>query len=209
VALRKSILDPADPSVVVARWRRGLPELNEGNLTVRPVRVSDASSLTAQLSDRSVWRYTAPCPPTVEAMTRFIQWADVERRRGKFACFGIIPAGSKHAVGVIQVWPVERDFSTAKWGFALGRSFWGSGLLVRAARLVLDVVFNEVGVYRLEARVVDVNRQGNRVLEKLGARRDGILRGAFHDGPVVRNHVMWSILATDVWTSGRRTRDGR
>jgi RimJ/RimL family protein N-acetyltransferase len=68
--------------------------------------------------------------------------------------------------------------------------------------LVLGAVFSQLGVYRLEARVVDINERGNRIFEKLGATRDGVLRGGFRDGLVVRDHVMWSILAPE-WQAQR------
>jgi ribosomal-protein-alanine N-acetyltransferase len=197
VALRKSLADPADTALVHGDWRRGLPELTDGSITLREPRSHDAASLVVHLNDRRVCRFIEPCPSTTAGFARFIRWTHTERRRGKLACFGIIPAGATRAVGVIQVWPIERDFSTAEWGFALGRSFWGSGLFTAGARLVLDAVFSQLGVYRLEARAVDINRRGNRILEKLGAKRDGVLRGAFHDGAIVRDHVMWSILAPE------------
>jgi ribosomal-protein-alanine N-acetyltransferase len=176
---------------------------------VRQLCVDDAPSLVAHLNDARVSRYIAPCPSTAARCARFVRWTHAERRRGRLACFGIVPAGGEGAVGVIQVWPIERDFSTAEWGFALGKSFWGTGLFVRAARLVLDAVFFELGVYRLEARVVDTNKRGSRVLEKLGATPDGVLRGGFHDGVAIRDHVMWSILAPEWRLEKLRTeRDG-
>jgi len=205
VALRKLIADPADPALVRADWRGGLPELTDGSITLRELRAHDAASLVTHLSDPHVCRFIEPCPSTTTGFARFIRWTHAERRRGKLACFGIIPAGATRAVGVIQVWPIERDFSTAEWGFALGRSYWGCGLFIGGARLALDALFSQVGVYRLEARAVDINRQGTRALEKLGAKRDGVLRGAFHDGAIVRDHVMWSILAPE-WQMWRARR---
>jgi len=178
-------------------WRRGQPELTDGTVIVRELRARDAASLAAHLNNARVLRYIAPCPSDTEGFRRFVRWTRAERRRGGLACFGIVPAGEAAAVGVIQVWPVERDFSTAEWGFALGDAFWNTGLFMRAARLVLDAVFSELGVYRLEARAVDINLRGNRVFEKLGAKRDGVLRGGFRDGAIVRDHVMWSILAPE------------
>lgn len=202
MALRKPIADPFDPVSARADWRRGLPELSDGSLRLREVRTADAGSLVAHLNDARVWRYIAPCPSTIGGFVRFIRWARVERRGGRLACFGIIPPGASCAVGVIQVWPIERDFSTAEWGFVLGEGFWGRGLFTASARLALDAVFTHLGVYRLEARAVDLNQRGNRALERLGARRDGVLRGAFHDGQVVRDHVMWSILEPE-WRAQR------
>ena len=134
MALRKSIADPSDAASARTDWRGGLPTLRDGSVTLRQLRIDDAPSLVAHLNDARVWRYIAPCPSTAASFARFIRWTHAERRRGKLACFGIVPAGETSAVGVIQVWPIERDFSTAEWGFALGESFWGSGLFERGAR---------------------------------------------------------------------------
>ncbi len=202
MALRKSIAEPSNVAPAGTDWRGGLPRLRGRSVSVRELRIDDAPSLVAHLNDARVCSYIAPCPSTAAGFARFIRWTHAERRRGKLACFGIVPAGGTCAVGVVQVWPIERDFSTAEWGFALGESFWGSGLFVSVAGLVLDVVFSQLGVYRLEARVVDINERGNRIFAKLGATRDGVLRGGFRDGFVVRDHVMWSILAPE-WQAQR------
>jgi RimJ/RimL family protein N-acetyltransferase len=207
VALRKSIAEPCDLAPASSDWQRGLPEVGDGTVTLRELAASDASSLVAHLNHAPVLRYIAPCPSTAAGFCRFIRWAHTQRRRGALACYGIVPAGETRAVGVIEVWPLERDFSTAEWGFALGESFWGRGLFVRSAQLALDVVFSRLGVYRLEARAVDINRRGNRVLEKLSATREGVLRGGFHDGAMVRDHVMWSILAPEWRTLRGQARD--
>jgi [ribosomal protein S5]-alanine N-acetyltransferase len=178
-------------------WRRGLPVLTDGTVTLRELRSGDATSLVAHLNDRRVCRYIAPCPSTTADFRQFIRWTQAERRRGALACYGVVPDGITRPVGVIQVWRVERDFSTAEWGFAIGESFWGTGLFQRGAGLMLDLTFSQLGVYRLEARSVDSNGRGNRVLEKLGAKREGVLRGGFHDGDGARDQVMWSILAPE------------
>jgi RimJ/RimL family protein N-acetyltransferase len=207
VALRKSITEPAESAPLAADWKRGLPELGDDAVTLRELRAGDAGFLVAHLNDPRVVRYIAPCPTTPAGFVRFIGWARGERRRGTLVCYGIVPRGGTGPVGVIQLWPIERGFSTAEWGFVLGRSFWGTGLFGRAATLVLDDVFPRLGMNRLEARAVDVNRRGNRALKKLGAKREGLMRGSFRDGAVVRGHVMWSILANEWQASKHRVRD--
>ncbi len=52
-------------------------------------------------------------------------------------------------------------------------------------------------VLRLETRAVEANGRGNGVVRKLGATREGVLRGGFKNGDAVSNHVMWSILAPE------------
>jgi RimJ/RimL family protein N-acetyltransferase len=197
VALRKTLVDPLRPAPVRTDWRHGLVALSDDLVTLREVRTADARSLAEHLYDPDLLRYIAPCPSTAAGFRRFIQWAHAERRRRSLACYGIVPKGYATAVGVIQVWAIERDFSTAEWGFVVGKAFGGTGLFTRAARLLLDEVFTNLGVHRLEARAVDANVAGTRALERLGARREGILRGGFHDGHAVHDHVMWSILAPE------------
>ena len=199
MALRKTLIDPSAPGTA---WRRGLPALGDGVVTLREVRSGDARSLAEHLFRPAVLRFVAPCPDTAAGFRRFIRWARAERRRGTLACYGIVPRGHTHAIGVIQMWPIERDFSTAEWGFVLGEDFWGKGIFGRAARLAVDAAFSRFGVYRLEARAVDANARGNRALAALGATREGSLRGAFHDKGIARAHVMWSILAPE-WRARR------
>jgi RimJ/RimL family protein N-acetyltransferase len=178
-------------------WRRGLPELGDGTVVLRELRLRDAQALVDHLHHSAVMKYIAPCPSTVEGFRRFIRWTHTERRNGRHVCYGIIPPGQTTPVGIVQIWPIERDFSTAEWGFALGESYWGTGLFVRGARLFIDMVFGTLGVFRLEARAVEENPRGNGVLRKLGAAAEGVLRGGFREGDVVRNYVMWSILESE------------
>src|SRR5262249_48823843 len=176
-------------------WWRALPELRDAEVMLREVRSDDAPSLLAHLNQPPVLRYVAPCPATIAGFQHFIRWARRERRRGMLACFGLVPNGEKRAVGVLQVWPIERDFSTAEWGFGVGEAYWGGGLCERAARVLLDALFADLPVRRLEARAVDVNVRGNRVLAKLGHVREGVLRSGYRCGSVTHDHVMWSLLA--------------
>ena len=184
-----------------ADWRRRLPVLANAQVTLRALRETDAASLLAHLSTSPVQRYIAPCPDSVEGLRRFVRWTRAERRRGLHVCYGIVPRGRAKPVGIIQLWAIERDFSTAEWGFALSDRYWGSGLFASAARLLLDFAFGMLGVQRLEARAVDADDHGNGSLRKLGATREGVLREGFRSGDQVRDYVMWSILA-DEW---RRT----
>ena len=185
------------PAERVREWRRGLPDLTDGTVRLRELRSADAPSLLAHLNNPRVLEFIAQCPSTVEGFQRFIRWTRAERRRGQHACYGIIPPGHATAAGIIQIWWLERDFSTAEWGFALGDSFWGRGVFTRCARLFLAAAFGPMGVARLEARAVDTNYRGHAVLRKLGAIPEGLLSDGFRKGDVVRDHVMWSILARE------------
>ena len=85
-----------------------------------------------------------------------------------------MPVGFEHAVGLIQVRALDPQFGLGEWGFALGSQFWGTGVFVAATRLVLEYVFTQMPVFRLEARAVVQNGRGNGALRKVGAKLEAM-----------------------------------
>ena len=190
------------------QWRRQLPELVSSRVRLRELRLTDAPSLTETLGSPTVGRYLSCSPASIVETEEFIAWTRRARMAGRYICFGVIPPGADSAVGVFQLWPLEPSFRTAEWGFALGHRFWGSGLFVAGARLVMGFVFDTLEVQRLEARVAVDNNRGNGALKKLGAVPEGVLRKCFLTDGAYRDHVMWSILATD-WRAANNDSTGR
>ena len=190
---------PHVPAVVtdIADWRQSIPVLTGKKLTLRELRVDDAPTLFSMLSTHETARFISPPPTTVDGFQRFVEWAIRERERGSYICFAIVPEGMTSAVGLFQVRALEPGFGTAEWGFALGSPYWGSGLFLEGARLVLDFVFDAVGVHRLEARASIANGRGNGALRKLGAAQEGILRRSFLRNGEYHDQVLWSVLKED------------
>ena len=178
-------------------WRATLPVLQATGVTLRELRLSDAASLLAFLTTEEVSRFISPPPTTIAGFERFIEWTQRERAAGKFICFGIVPSGLNQAVGVFQVRQLNASFAIAEWGFAMGSSFWGSGLFVESARTVIAFMFDTIGSQRLEARSSVQNGRGNGALQKLGATREGVLRRAFLRNGVYHDQILWSIVASD------------
>ena len=178
-------------------WRKTLPVLAGTGFTLRELRLSDAPSLLALLTTEEVSRFISPPPTTVDGFERFILWTQRERAAGNYVCFGIVPEGADGAIGIFQLRQLEPGFATAEWGFALGSSFWGTGLFTAGAKLVADFAFDRVGVHRLEARAAVLNGRGNGALKKIGANRECVLRKSFLRNGEYLDQVLWTILADD------------
>ena len=201
--------DTTSTQGVTSDWQAGLPRLASDGVTLREVRVSDAPALFSLLTTDEVARFISPPPTSVAGFERFVEWAQRERSAGRYICFGIVPAGYQTAVGIIQVRQTDSDsFMVAEWGFAIGSSFWGTGLFQQAAALVLRFTFEVLGVHRLEARAVVVNGRGNGALRKIGAVQEGILRRSFLRREEFMDQLLWSILAED-WQRAKAARGPR
>lgn len=133
----------------------------------------------------------------MDGFERFIAWALQERSAGRYICFGVVPEGMDTAVGIFQIRQLDPDFGTAEWGFALGRTLWGTGVFLAAARLTVDFAFDTLGVHRLEARAAVANGRGNGALAKIGAVKEGVLRRSFLRNGEYYDQALWSIVRDD------------
>ena len=189
-------------ATVTSDWKQALPVLTGSMVTLRELRISDATSLLAMLSTEEVARFISPPPTTVEGFERFIAWTQRERAAGNYACFAVVPHGMDTAVGIFQVRQLEPGFSTAEWGFALGSAFWGTGMFMDGARMVIDFAFETIHTHRLEARAAILNGRGNGALRKIGAMQEGILRKSFLRNGEYLDQALWTILDED-WRTQR------
>jgi len=184
-------------TVTTSDWKAGLPVMAGTSFSLRELRLEDAASLLAMLTTEEVSRFISPPPTTVEGFERFILWAQREREAGNYACFAVVPAGMDTAIGIFQLRSLEPGFASAEWGFALGSQYWGTGVFVEGARLVLDFAFDVIGARRLEARAAVANGRGNGALRKLGAVQEGVLRRSFLRHGEYHDQVLWGILSED------------
>jgi ribosomal-protein-alanine N-acetyltransferase len=180
----------------------GLPVIEGQHVILRGMRASDASSLCELLTAPEVCRFITQPPGTPEGFERFIVRSN--RQAGRYACFAVTLKGSDVAIGMFQIRELEPGFRTAEWGFALGSSFWGTGVFEEAARLVLEFVFETLKVHRLEARAAVRNGRGGRALQKLGAVQEGVLRKAFQRDGQYLDQVLYAIVEDD-WRVSRET----
>ena len=180
-----------------ADWTARVPDLANDVVTLREVRRSDAPSLFSMLTTPEVRRYMSAPPSDVAGFERFIEWAQNERREGRYICFAVVPRGYDVAIGICQVRQIDPRFESGEWGAALGSQFWGTGIFAAAADLLFDFLFDQVGVHRLEARAAVQNGRANGAARKVGSVPEGLARQALKCDGRYHDQLMWSLLAED------------
>lgn len=83
-------------------------------------------------------------------------------------------------------------------GYWLDSAAEGRGVVTRTCAVLLDYLFGELGLHRVEIRCATANTRSCAVPERLGFTREGILRQAEWAGDRYNDLVVWSILA-DEW----------
>ena len=72
---------------------------------------------------------------------------------------------------------------------------WGRGLVAEAARALVDHGFQQLALHRIRARCLPENPASARVLEKLGFRREGLLRQNLRIHGEWRDSQLYAMLA--------------
>jgi len=189
-------------------WRAGLPALSGSMVTLRELRASDANDLFAALGTAEVTRLISPPPPTADGFEKFIAWTIRQREAGKSLAFGVCLKGTDTVIGLFQVRSLTSSFDVAEWGFAVGSDYWGTGIFMDGAQLVLDFAFDVLGVRRMEAKAAVKNGRGNGALAKLGAVQEAVLRRSFLRNGVYMDQAYWAIFAA-TWREIRSARRAR
>ena len=171
-------------------------DIRDGELWLRPLLAADACALF-RLIDGERSRLGRWLPWVEETRTerdsaRFIADATEERRRRRSLVLAICVEGT--VVGTIGLHYVEWFDRSAELGYWIGSSVEGRGYVTRAAHLVLGFVFATVGLHRVVVRCAVGNERSARVAERLGMRREGLLREAHYVGGKFLDQHLYALL---------------
>jgi RimJ/RimL family protein N-acetyltransferase len=86
---------------------------------------------------------------------------------------------------------------TAELGYCLRRDLWGQGVVSEAARALLALGFCTFGLHRIFATCNAENVGSYRVMEKIGMRREGLLRQDRQVKGAWRDTYLYAMLAEE------------
>lgn len=174
-----------------------------GRCALRPWRVGDEASLARHANDRDVWLNLRDQFPHPYTKADAQSWIGFATSQPQFTSLAI--EVERRAVGGISLRlhdDVERV--AAEIGYWLGKAFWNRGVMTAALRSMTQYGFEQFSLTRIYALPFAGNAASQRVLEKAGYTREGVLRrSAIKDGRVT-DQVMFAIIDRDFPVKARR-----
>ncbi len=168
-------------------------ELRDEHLLLRFPTTTDVPAVTAACQDEDLSRFIPFFPsPYTEDDAR--AWIDSRKQDATSRTFLIVDGTTEEVLGAIEV----RLGATGSIGYWVAKRARGRGVATRATRLLAGWAVREAGVTRLELTTDPANVASQRVAEKAGFTREGVLRAhiAFPEGR--RDSVMFSLLPGDL-----------
>ncbi|MCX4474195.1 putative ribosomal N-acetyltransferase YdaF [Micromonospora sp. MW-13] len=191
-----------DPPGPVARTLPDLPDgrLTDGVVALRPVGGDDVAGMyRLHRRPEVVANRVPPEPPSLAEIERRCRLAESRWLAGVSADLVILDAATGELVGGCALYYDEPMTGQAMIGYSMLPAGRGRGLATRAARLVAGWAFDEVGISRIWAGTRPENVASQRVLEKVGFSREGLMRGRLPgpDGTRV-DSVVYALLAAEL-----------
>jgi RimJ/RimL family protein N-acetyltransferase len=165
--------------------------LSDKNFALRPLSDADKFLYQSASEDPEIIRRFGPLPDSPEAMITKSResWDD-----GSLATLAIDPRTGA-AVGVVMVEPGPT--SRANIGFWLLRDQRGRGYATRALVLTSKWAFDALAIKRLQLFCEADNVPSQRVAERAGYQREGVLRSYFQIGQERSDAFVYSLLPSD------------
>ena len=176
--------------------------LADGDILVRPVRLDDAEALFAAVRESipevSPWLPWCHENYALEETREFLRSrVDPEQSEEAYS-FGIFDQTSERFLGGVGLNFIKRVHQIANLGYWVRTSAIGEGVASKATRLVARFGFAELGLQRIEIVAAVSNIASQRVAEKLGAVREGVLRKRLLIRGEPQDAIMFSLVREDL-----------
>lgn len=178
-------------------WRV-LPVLEGDHVILRPMVGANGPAIVAAASDGKLWElfYTAvPSPETIEA---YLDNAEAEIGYGRAMPFVVVDKVSDKIVGATRYMRMKRDAKRLEIGTTFyAESAQRTPINSETKLLLLTHAFEVMGCMCVQFRTDALNFASQRAIERLGAKRDGVLRNhGIMDGRN-RDTIVYSIIANE------------
>ena len=114
----------------------------------------------------------------------YYQWMIVLKERGE-------------PIGSISVVNQRDDIAEAEIGYCIGKRWWHQGIMTEALGAVMDYLFDEVGMNRIEAKHDINNPNSGAVMKKCGMFYEGTARQSDRNNQGICDIATYGILRSD------------
>ena len=90
--------------------------------------------------------------------------------------FLITRAEDGEPLGTVLIWCIDKPIREWEVGWGLYKEHTGKGIASEAARALLEFGFKELNIHRIQANCNANNTASEKIMERIGMKKEGILR---------------------------------
>ncbi len=165
------------------------------NISFRKVNPNNVSEIHEFVSDEEVSRYIGWRLMETEDETReYIETMLKRESEGTHLYASVVLNGTEEIVGIVMMFDFDMNTGQAEIGYVFHKKYWGKGYGRESVVLIKDFAFQELGLHRLHASVVDCNLGSARILEKNGFQLEGRLRDHYYIDEKYHDALLYGLI---------------
>jgi len=150
---------------------------SDGVVALRPWIEEDVPAVTVACQDPDTQRWTTvPAGYGYPYARAFISSREESRRNGQSFDLAVVDDGDGHVLGSVGVVSLDFAHGRGEIGYWMAPEERGRGVATRAVRLLSELSFERLGLARLTIYAAVGNVASQRVAERAGFTREGVLR---------------------------------
>ena len=171
--------------------------LDDGRVRLEPLGLEHLGGLTRAAADGELWTLRIANVPDRDDAQGYIERALQGRAEGHRLAFAVIDAASGEVIGSSSYHDIVPKLDRIEIGYTwYGKSRQRTHVNASAKMLLMTHAFETLGARLVGWRTDNFNHASQRAIERLGARRDGVIRHhALRRDGTVRDTVMYSMTA--------------
>ncbi len=177
-------------------------ELTDGSVLLRPYRIGDVDRLyqaaRESIAELSVWMSWCHTDYSIEESRAWIESRAEAWEKETDYDFVITDAKDGFFLGGCGLNRFDHANRTANIGYWVRTSRIKGGVATAAAQLLVKFGFGDLELNRIDIMVAVDNKASQRVAEKTGAIREGILRSRWIVHEKIYDMVMFSLISGDL-----------
>ena len=178
--------------------------LRRGGLLLEPLALSHEEGLRQAAADGELWRIRVTSVPEPQDTRTYIEAALQGRAEGQRFAFAVIDEASGRVLGSTSYHDILPAVRRVEIGYTwYAKSVQRSHVNTTAKLLMMGHAFDTLGCHVVGWRTDNYNFASQRAIERLGAKKDGVIRGhALRRDGTIRDTVMYSLRAGE-WPEAR------
>jgi [ribosomal protein S5]-alanine N-acetyltransferase len=174
------------------------PVLETKRLVLRKITKEDAKSILTYLSDEEVMKYYGLEPfKSINDALDEISWYQSIQSNQTGIRWGITLKEHGVVIGSCGFHNFVSQHFRTEIGFELSKEHWGKGIAVEAIEAIISYGFENMSFHRVEALIEPPNLSSQRLVEKMGFIREGLLRNYEFTCGKFDDLFMYSLLKQD------------
>ncbi len=178
--------------------------LDDGRVRLEPLGLQHVDGLLAAAADGELWKIRVTSVPEPSDTRGYVERALQMQAEGHRLPFAVLDAASGEVIGSSSYHDIVPAVDRLEIGYTwYAKSRQRSHVNAAAKMLLMTHAFETLGARLVGWRTDNFNFASQRAIERLGARRDGVLRHhALRRDGSVRDTVMYSMAAAE-WPEAR------